>query len=784
MRNLLLSLLLLLSLALPAKEALLTVPSSDRPPEADWKLEGGPVNMSLAPWPNGESGLTVKFTYPVSSGGWPSGKFQVPQEMRDWSNARTLVIELYSEIPKRVGVEVATIPELPRRFSFSSQALTECQQGRNTLRLPLEQMVGFDLSQVKYIDIFTGDVAQEYSIYVGEIRLELRDPEEEAARNKAAMQEARAGLEWRKALLKGKLPPSAAQLQALESFLPETPETRQVERFQKECGKVFPRLDALYFRRAAEAEGGVALRWCMPEEKVLREDYAFLHAPLREYALEAARGEGESAQLVAYAPTPLQGIQAEWETLPAMEDGTQIPREALMLAPVGYVKTQDPPYQTEHIGYWPDPILEYLQSPIPLEAKTYQSWWLDVQVPQDQKPGLYRGAVKFTYDGGRSQVLPFTIRVHSFTLPKGVPYFSPVQFGTLANYPADPEARRAYWREIALLLIRHRLQPDQIYRGVDRPHMLEDSQWLLEQGAGFFNMGYINDSPSPEILETLAKNYRECQRLGIADKAYIYTFDEAPAQRFPLIRDTLKKIREAAPGLPIYTTLYDGTFGKTSGMEELVDGWIPLTVSYGRNAAYAAEARARGKKVGWYVCCTPLLPYANFLLEHPATANRLLMGFMARKYRPDGFLYYGSCLWSTWTKTDKGYVRDKEIPIPVTGGPLLQEPWVANSFRNFSGDGRLLYPAADGPIPTTRLKSIRDGMEDWMYMDLLEKAVAAPEGMSREWLTEATRELKVEPSLVQDLIHWTRDPQLLQEKRLRLARLLDEYAGKPSPANE
>ncbi len=776
MRHLLLLLsLLLLSVSLMAKEIPLTIPSSEVAPERDWKLGGGPVKMALAPWPNGESGLTVKFTYPVSHGGWPSAKFPLPESKRDWSKAKTLIIELYCEVPQTVEVEVATIPEYPKRFSFGGLGITRCQQGRNTLRLPLENMTDFDLSQVKHIDIFTGNVEKEYSIYVGEIRLEVRDENEEEAQNKAIMKECRAALARRKALLNNELPQFATSLLTMDHVLPEVPETKKVHYFQKECQKVIPRLDTLYFRRAA-LPNGVALRWCMPEEKVMRKNHTFQGDYTLDYTLEAARGEGESAQLVAFALKPVPGIRAELETLPTREDGTVIPREALTLAPVGYVESRDPAYKTDIEGYYPDPILEYLQTPIPLETETYQSWWLDVQVPLDQQPGLYKGSVAFLREDGTRDSLPFAIRVHEFTLPQGVPYFSPVHFGLMNDYPSDPAARKEYWRKIALMLIRHRLQPDQIYRSVDRPDMVEDSQWLLEQGAGFFNMGYLNGPATPEFLETLAKNYQECQKQGIADRAYIYTFDEAPADRFPMIREALQKIRETVPGLPIYTTLYDDTFGRASGMENLVDGWIPLTVAYDRNPENAAQARERGCKVCWYVCCTPPLPYANILLGHPATANRLLMGFMAKKYRPDGFLYYGSCLWSTWVKTDKGYEPGPDITEPVTGGPLLQEPWLANSFRNFLGDGRLLYPAQDGPIPTTRLKSIRDGMEDWIYMDLLEKALASPEGMTREWVTEATRELKVEPSLIQDMTHWTKDPNLLQEKKLRIASLLSQYA--------
>ena len=153
------------------------------------------------------------------------------------------------------------------------------------------------------------------------------------------------------------------------------------------------------------------------------------------------------------------------------------------------------------------------------------------------------------------------------------------------------------------------------------------------------------------------------------------------------------------------------------------------------------------------------------------------MGFMKKKYGSQGFLYYQTSVWRIYEKDNSGtYVFKDMISTPVAGGPLLEYPWIGESFQNFPGDGRLLYPATDGPIPTTRLKSIRDGMEDWMYLELLEKALARAEAMDDTWKEAARQELEVEPELVKNLTEWTTDPALVQAKKLRLATLLDQYA--------
>lgn len=324
------------------------------------------------------------------------------------------------------------------------------------------------------------------------------------------------------------------------------------------------------------------------------------------------------------------------------------------------------------------------------------------------------------------------------------------------------------------MLIRHRMQPDRLYWGYGRSNLVEESKWLLDHGAGHFNMGFVNREVDDFLEEQIAQAYQACKDAGILDKAYIYCFDECPASMFDMIRETLKRVRRAAPGVPIYTTLYDSSFGKVSGLADLIDGWIPLTPAYGQNTAFAEEARARGSKVGWYVCCSPQEPYENFLLEYPGAGVRSLMGFTNWKLKPDCFLYYNAMVWREWEKNAKGeYTFKNMIKVPLTGGPLFEYPWIGESFRNFSGDGRLYYPAADGPIPTQRLKMIRDGAEDWMYLDLLKKELASGKH-APEWEEAARKELEIEDILVTSLTVWTKDPALLHAKRTRIAALLDK----------
>jgi hypothetical protein len=52
-----------------------------------------------------------------------------------------------------------------------------------------------------------------------------------------------------------------------------------------------------------------------------------------------------------------------------------------------------------------------------------------------------------------------------------------------------------------------------------------------------------------------------------------------------------------------------------------------------------------------------------------------------------------------------------------SGDKWPKVPWVANAFRNYNGDGYLLYPGADlKPLSSIRLEALRDGLEDYEYL--------------------------------------------------------------------
>jgi len=78
------------------------------------------------------------------------------------------------------------------------------------------------------------------------------------------------------------------------------------------------------------------------------------------------------------------------------------------------------------------------------------------------------------------------------------------------------------------------------------------------------------------------------------------------------------------------------------------------------------------------------------------------------------------------------------------------------------------------PLPSLRLALVRDGIEDYEYLHLLEKRFEE----KKSSLTAAERDevhslLAVTPAVIQDHQHYTDDPAVLSLEREKLARWIE-----------
>ncbi|MBN1341697.1 MAG: DUF4091 domain-containing protein [Phycisphaerae bacterium] len=514
-------------------------------------------------------------------------------------------------------------------------------------------------------------------------------------------------------------------------------------------------------------------------EKVLPRDVPVSALPAGRLRIDLARNEKESVQVVVVPlAAPLKGVRVEVGELEG-QGGRRIPAKCVDVRPVGYVKTAQPPYRVSHVGWWPDPLLDFVDK-VDVAQGDAQSFWVRVRAPKDAGKGAYRGKVRIVSAGRTLGELDLEVNVYGFAMPDRSPL--PTAMSVYTNF-VEKFAGKDWAKvkvQLADFLADYYIDYDHLYRNGppewDILERLEKQGRLVAFNLRYFNQGPfkpgLSDAAFAKAFDPLAKSVGEilarAKKEGIADKAYFYGFDERGKEYFPVLQRIAAGMHKRFGDLKVMTTTYDHSFGLDSVIKDM-DIWVPLTPRY--DPVRAAKARKLGKEVWWYICCGPAHPYANWFVDYPAIETRLLMGMMTAKYRPDGFLYYAMTRWPNNTE-------------PITSGPFTK--WNPASYKEYNGDGSILCPGPGGrPLATIRLENFRDGLEDYAYVRILEATVRAKEaaGASGEadkaWLVRAKALLNVPGGVVKDLTHYTHDPSAVYDYRSRIARAIDEAGIRP-----
>jgi len=437
---------------------------------------------------------------------------------------------------------------------------------------------------------------------------------------------------------------------------------------------------------------------------------------------------------------------------------------------VGYIRRQRP-YHPHPCGvpaeenWMPDPLLP--PAPLTVRASATQGLWLTAAAGNGAKPGVYSGQVILKAGGRPLRSVPVTLRVRAFANPKtfGMPTAFCVMDGfTKAQYPGRFEEMKRKSHDI---MLDHRLNPDDISR--TEPPRIEDLLHARERGMNRFNI--LNLVPKParpgkwvcfsplsaytpafyeELKARLTPVVAELRKHGLEKSAYLYGFDERPYEYYPAIGELWRKLKADFPDIPVMTTamMYrDMRDGKTYPEQDITDWFCPLTSVY--DPELSAKLRAQGRQVWWYVCCGPTWPQANFAsFEYPPVEGRLL-GWLTYRYRSDGLLFWHVNLWP-------------DRP-PLKTDDTFLSAWEAEISLRMPGDGQLLYPGADGPLPSIRLANVRDGIEDYEWLMLLaqKKDRAAAEAMTA--------------GLIRSMTDFERSPDALRKTRARIADALEGH---------
>ncbi|MCX7007425.1 MAG: DUF4091 domain-containing protein, partial [Kiritimatiellaeota bacterium] len=107
-----------------------------------------------------------------------------------------------------------------------------------------------------------------------------------------------------------------------------------------------------------------------------------------------------------------------------------------------------------------------------------------------------------------------------------------------------------------------------------------------------------------------------------------------------------------------------------------------------------------------------------------------------------------------------------------------------------NGDGRFLYPpeacanahpatpVLDAPVDSIRWEMLRDGVEDYEYLAMLQRALETNKNLPKEKRRAYEALLEVPPEISRSMTDFARNPAPIEQRRDALARALAELNRK------
>ena len=519
----------------------------------------------------------------------------------------------------------------------------------------------------------------------------------------------------------------------------------------------------------------------------------------------AARNEYLSLQVLFAPPGRPAAVTAELSDLRG-PNGTTIPASACRVRLLEYVPFGD--------QWLPDPLLE--EQPFKPSEHGPIVFWLTIRVPGNAKPGSYRGTLTMRADNGPPTARDFALRVWDLTLPTETHLQSSFWLfrAQLNRYfeLAGDVSMEDYYPYIDLATS-HRLSPVDVVEGPTQPMVkvyresdgslsYDFAYWdqyldrLKAGGANTIHLGFTHwmahyfcganppildrksgkasyldyEFGSKEHLDALGNYLRAAadhlRARGEFGKCYLQPWDEPNGDGLVKSHLILRGIKERVPDIPrLMDAVYPDTFdGK---MKEVTNLWCPL--SPGVEQHDFGPLRERGDTIWWYVCCGPRQPYANLFTNWKVPEMRALF-WQTWQHRITGVLYWGLNYWISW-----------DAPVPPPEKRFPNGPWFAttdNLGAGYAGDGYFIYPgtAVDKPLSSLRLETIRDGIEDYELLYLLDSLVEAKPNADLGLLAQAREVLKVRPAVSKSLREFDRTGEAMEAERAVIAALIEKLA--------
>ena len=470
-------------------------------------------------------------------------------------------------------------------------------------------------------------------------------------------------------------------------------------------------------------------------------------------SLWAARGEYESFQIVVNGGS--QGLSHVNVTVSDLSGpgGEAIPKTSFTLYREKYmhVTSSSPNWkgsnQPRGAGWYADALIPFTDPdtgkplsgaaisavPFDLKAGVNQPIWVDLLVPRNAKAGKYSGTYTVTSDQGNFTA-PIALTVWNFTLPASPSLKSSFLFFQAGSLAAERE------------LLRNKLTPLST-SPQDQPGLMK------EFGLNTTNIGPFSGADIGRCSMSPAPSASQFQALAAAQQKglmlYNYSADEIGhcSNLYPTIKQWAKNMHQAGIRNLISMSPTPALYDDGSGTgRSAVDIWVLLPVMYNNSQAQVKQVLQKGDNVWSYNTLVQDAYSPKWEIDFDPVDFRIQPGFISQSLNLTGMLYWRVDRWPA-------------------------DPWNnvnnAGTFAsaNYPGDGMLVYPGQQvgvkGVVASMRVKWLRDGVQDYDYVEILKK-------LGREDVA-----MQIARSVGPDWTNWTRDPNAIENARKKLGETID-----------
>lgn len=457
--------------------------------------------------------------------------------------------------------------------------------------------------------------------------------------------------------------------------------------------------------------------------------------------VEACRNEFSSAQVAVRASRPLRELRVSLQALKHEESGAG----GIEIQPrfVGFVpvKTNTPDTPQEELDCTapcevPDPLL--WDETVELEADSTQPIWLTIFVPPDAPAGTWTGVLKVHGDGETAEV-SLQLTVHPVTLPaeRHLSVTNWMNMSNFARFFGTEMYTDRFWRvagNFARNMAAHRqnvvlCSNDLVHIGQEADGKLafdfsDYDRWvetfdragcadLIEgghlgrRGEGKWETPWFEwhkfpvrrrdgaevDIECEVVVEQLVKALvRHVRERGWFDRFVMHIVDEPAPHTEEDYKKKSRLVHEWAPGVRFLDAM------SLMDARGDLDIWVPeLSHFEERREHYLNMRDEAGIELWFYTCMYPTGRYPNRFLDFSLLKTRILH-WLNWRYRLTGYLHWGLNYWTEdpW-KQDR---LEKEFP---------------------PGDSWIVYPGSDGPLDSIRWEQMREGIQDYELLLLLDR---------------------------------------------------------------